>query len=73
MWFTGINYYKLAVEKDRDYFYDHIETRLYLSRPQNLLKYLQNNLHEVSWIEVSARGVMGRSLRAHFSLTRNFM
>ena len=25
MWFTGINYYKLAVEKDRDsIFYDHI-------------------------------------------------
>ena len=23
MWFAGINYYKLAVEKDRD-FYDHI-------------------------------------------------
>jgi hypothetical protein len=28
MWFTGINYYKLAVEKDHDYFYDHMETRL---------------------------------------------
>ena len=29
MWFTGINYYKLAVEKDRDsiQFYDHMETR----------------------------------------------
>jgi hypothetical protein len=27
MWFTGLNYCKLAVEKDRDYFYDH-ETRL---------------------------------------------
>jgi hypothetical protein len=27
MWFTGINYYKLAVEKDRDsIFYDHTET-----------------------------------------------
>jgi hypothetical protein len=23
MWFTGINYYKLAIDKDRD-FYDHI-------------------------------------------------
>ena len=29
MWFTGINYYKQAVEKDRDlYFYDHMETTL---------------------------------------------
>ena len=29
MWFTGIHYYKLVVEKDRDsIFYDHIETRL---------------------------------------------
>ena len=34
MWFTeGINYYKLAVEKDRDSIfttihYDHMETRL---------------------------------------------
>jgi hypothetical protein len=26
MWFTGINYYKLAVEKDRDsIFYDHYD------------------------------------------------
>ena len=24
MWFTGINYYELAVEKYRDYFYDII-------------------------------------------------
>jgi hypothetical protein len=30
MWFTGINDYKLAVEKDRDsIFTDHKETRLY--------------------------------------------
>jgi hypothetical protein len=32
LWFTGFNYYSLAVEKDRDiliYFYrDHMETRL---------------------------------------------
>jgi hypothetical protein len=31
MWCTGINYYKLAVEQDRNYFYDpydHMETRL---------------------------------------------
>jgi hypothetical protein len=27
MWFTGINYYKLAVEKDRDSIF-HMETRL---------------------------------------------
>ena len=26
MWFIGINYYKLAIEKDRDYFYDHYTT-----------------------------------------------
>jgi hypothetical protein len=27
MWFTGINYYKLTVEKDRDsiYFYDYCD------------------------------------------------
>ena len=25
MWFTGINYYKLAVERDRDSFYDRYD------------------------------------------------
>ena len=31
MWFTGINYYKLAVEKDRDSIFttiNHMETKL---------------------------------------------
>jgi hypothetical protein len=26
MWFTGINYYKLAAEKDRDYIFTTITT-----------------------------------------------
>jgi hypothetical protein len=26
MWFTGINYYKLAVEKDRDFIFTSITT-----------------------------------------------
>jgi hypothetical protein len=26
MWFTGINYYKLAVEKDRDYIFTTISS-----------------------------------------------
>ena len=34
MWFTGINYYKLAVEKERDlYFYEHMETMALSARP----------------------------------------
>ena len=30
IWFTGVNYYKLAFEKDRDSYdhYNHMETRL---------------------------------------------
>ena len=34
MWFTGINYYKLAVEKDRDYFYDRYGKERHLERSQ---------------------------------------
>jgi hypothetical protein len=45
MWFTGINYYKLAVEKDRESIfttmhYDHIETR-FMHVNQRTLKGLE--------------------------------
>ena len=43
MWFTGINYYKLAVEKDRDSVFttitNHMETRLQSPFP------LKKNVH----------------------------
>jgi hypothetical protein len=34
MWFTGINYYELAVEKDRDSIFTTITTLDYLSLQQ---------------------------------------
>jgi hypothetical protein len=35
MWFTGINYYKLAVEKDRDFIFTTITTISYGNRTQS--------------------------------------
>ena len=35
MWFTGINYYKLAVEKDRDFIFTTITTIYIIWKPDS--------------------------------------
>jgi hypothetical protein len=49
MWFTGINYYKLAVEKDRDFIFTTItiiwkpgfRTNVEVSKPEYVIKSLK--------------------------------
>ena len=49
MWFTGVNYYKLAVEKDRDSIFTTITTLLKSGFSQSLM-YTNHSLYPIIFV-----------------------